>query len=347
MSNPPGGSMVIRSKVNQPDRVFVNSVDDVSQPTESKFSQFTARFQTPILGARKCQVVRATIPNAQIQLPDYALTFWYFALPTPTTTPTNAYLYCVRLYPSYWQFPTGTAATRNRFITGGSDFVDLLNTAAAAGGDNVTYNPYWYAGDITFAWNSTTQQITFTGNTASTFYTPAGYNDPLVIAAMAGQTVRMLNAVGGGTTPQPMLAEYTLNLRVGYAMSGQALVNQGTQGNARYANLTNRAYANGTSIPADSFPNLVYSSTIYLYASMIAGSSLGSNGTHNLLACVPNSALQFGITTFNAGTTNYLLKLGGDTIYEITISMTDDAGMPFALPDSANVCVEFVFNYSD
>ena len=276
-------SMIVRSKVNQPDRVFINSSDDPNNATAAGFSQFTAIFQTPILAARRCQLLRATIPNALVNIPDYQLVFWYYSLASATATPSDTNLFCVRLYPSTWQIPSGTLGTNNRCITGGQDFVNLLNSAAQ--NDNTTNNPYWAAtsgGDVIFSWNATYNQITFTGNNAGRYYCAAGYNDPLVIAAQQGKGVTvaapitMQNAVGGGTTPQPYALGYTLNLRVGYAFSGQTLANQGTQGNPLYANLTNQAYLKGTTVPADSFPNLVYTGSVYLYSPIVSGSSLGS-----------------------------------------------------------------------
>jgi len=109
------------------------------------------------------------------------LVFGYYALPTATTTPSITYFKTVRLYPSYYQAPAalGTAYTKNRYFSDPADFVNQLNTAAAVGGDNVTYNPYWAAGDVTFAYNATTKQITMTGNTAATYYAPVGWNDPI------------------------------------------------------------------------------------------------------------------------------------------------------------------------
>lgn len=293
-------------------------------------------------------MLRASIPNAQVNIPDYMLEFWYYNLPTATTVPSIATLKCVRLYPSYYQAPAalGTAFTRNRFISDPADFVVLLNQAASAGGDNVTYNPYWTAGDITFSYNSTTKQITFTGNTAGRFYTPAGWADPIVASAAAPNVV-MPNFNGTGTTVQPYVNNWTLNLRVGYAMSGASFglpVNRGSSANTQYANLTNTAVANAVAVPADSYPNLVYSQCVYIYSNIVAGVSLGSGGQHNLLAVVPSNAPQLGVIQYTALTVNMMSKMP-DTIYEISIDMRDDANQPFLLPDNAQCNLELAFVY--
>lgn len=338
-----------KTRVNQPERVFLNSSDDPNWANTQGFSQWTCTYDTPILNATRTQLLRATIPMAQVNVPDYQLVFFYHSLPTATTTPSNTTLRAVRFYPTWYVAPAalGTAYTKNRFFSDPADFVTQLNTAAAAGGDNVTYNPYWVSGDITFAYNATTKQISFTGNTAGRYYVNAGYNDPIVRAAIAGGTIVMPNYSGGGTTPQPLVAYWTLNLRVGYAFSGQSFdIQQGGGTTTAYANLTNTAFANGTAVPVDSFPNLVYSQCVYMYANVVAGSSLGSNKQHNLLSVIPVNAPQLGVIQYVATTINWLTKVP-DNIYEITIEMRDDANQPFLLPDSAQVNVEMGFFYKD
>lgn len=337
---------MIRTRVNNPERVFLNSSDDERNTTDYGFSQFTCTYITPILGAKKTMMLRATIPNAQVNIPDYQLFFWYYSLPTATSTPGVASLRCVRLYPSYYQPPTGfTAYTKNRYFSDPADFVTQLNTAAAAGGDNTTYNSYWVAGDITFSYNATTKQITFTGNTAGRFYAPAGWNDPIVNSQL-GLITMPSTANIAVTYPQPYALGWTLNLRVGYAMSGTSFGPQLTQVNQQpqYADITHVAYPNGTAVVVDSYPNLVYSQAIYLYSNIVAGVSLGSGNQHNLLAVVPSNAPQLGVIQYTALTVNMMSKLV-DTIYEITVQMRDDANQPFVLPDNAQVNIELAFVY--
>lgn len=346
---------MIKTRVNNPERVFLNSSDDGRNTTDLGFSQFTCTYDTPILGAKKTMLLRATIPNAQINIPDYQLVFWYYRLPTATTVPTDGtYLQCVRLYPSWYQPPTGfTAYTKNRYFSDPADFVTQLNLAASAGGDSATYNDYWISGDITFSYNASTKQITFTGNTAGRFYAPAGWNDPIVNTAIAvnaaNQNIIIPSTANIAVTyPQDLVPGWDLNLRVGYAMSGTSFGPQPLQVNQipKYADLTHVAYANGTAVPVDSFPNLVYSQCVYLYSNIIAGSSLGSGNQHNLLAVVPSNAPQLGVIQYTALTVNYLTKLA-DTLYEISIEMRDDANQPFTLPDNAQVNIEMAFLYTD
>jgi hypothetical protein len=341
----------IRSRVNCPERLLLASEDDQTSANNGTYSQFQINLQTPVLDPRRCQLIRATIPNISLNLPDWGgLCFFYWRLPTATTVPTDTtYLRCVRLFPSYFLPPSGyTAFTKNRYITDPADFVTLLNTAATAGGDSVTYNPYWVAGDITFTYNSTTKQISFTGNTATNYYTPAGWADPIVAGVLTGTTITTPNTNNiSNTTPQPQVAQYTLNLRVGFALSGVTLgIQSFGAGNRIYANSTNTAIVNGTAQVADSFPNLVYTNTVAIYLSILSGASLTSANRHNLLAVVPVQAYPLTVNNYIAATSNLLTKLP-TTIQNIQVEFRDDADQPFPLPDSAYSSIELSFSYQE
>lgn len=340
----------VRSRVNQPERLLIRSDDDITNQSQPGFFQFQVNLPTPVLDAKRCQIIRTTIPNIQLQIPDYQLVFWYHRLATATTAPSALTLRAVRLFPSFYQAPAGLAytPTKNRYITDPNDLVTLLNLAAAAGGDAVAANPFWTAGDVTFAYNATTKQITMTGTAAGVFYTPAGWNDPFVNAAIAGQTIicpRYDNAAL--SFPQPLLQNYILNLRVGYAMSGIAPGRQSfAGGNPLYANIVNVAFPNGTAVPADSFPDLVYTNSVSLYISFLTSSSLTSNNRHNLLCVVPMQTISLGVNNYIAATSNLLTKLS-QTITNVNIEMRDAADQPYILPDNAQIDLEVSFSYQD
>jgi len=340
--------MSYRSRVNQPERVFLNSSDDGSNTNTFGYTTFRSTFDTPILGAKRTQLLRATIPNALPNIPDWNLQFWYYNFNSINgLVPSAATLHCVHLYPSTYVPPSGfTSYTANRNISSPSDLVTLLNAAASSGGDSATYNPTWLVGDVSFAYNSTTNKITMTGLTANSTYAIAGWNDPFVRAAQAAGTITLYNA-GSGTTIQPNVQGYTLNLRVGYAMSGQTINNQGTSTfNPLFANLTNQSFAQNVAIPSDSYPNLVYTQCFYMYANIVAGSSLGSGGQHNLLTVMPNNAAPLAVASYVAATINWLTKVP-DNIHEIEIYLRDDANQPLNLPDNAQVNLELGFWYGE
>jgi len=339
-----------KTRVNQPERVFVNSSDDGNNPSTLGFNLLRINFQTPILDAKRCQLLRATIPNPFQALPDYQLMFFYYNFNSVSgTSPSTSTLHCIRLYPSTYVAPSGfTAYTKNRYISDPADLVTLLNAAASTGGDSIVYNSNWLANDVSFSYNSTTKKITMQGLSGAGYtYAIAGYNDPNVRNFMTTNSCTINNASGTNISNQPYALGYTLNLRVGYAMSGQAINNQGySTFNPLLANLTNQAFASGAGIPSDSFPNLVYTQCYYLYADIVAGSSLGSGGQHNLLTVMPNNAAPLAVASYVAATINWLTKVP-DNIYEIVISIFDDANQPVPLPDNSQVNVELGFWYGE
>ena len=340
------------SRVNTPERVVLNSNDDTnSNPFNNGFSAFTCQLPTPILTPHSLQMNRCSFPAATLQIPDYSLCFYYWRLPAATTTPELQYLKCVRLYPSNFQpYPLFTAYSKNRPFNGPTDLVTALNVAAATGGDNTSFNPLWVANDITFTYSAVTGQITFTGNGSGLYYAPAGYNDPVVasvIGLTSGSNIVIPTANGAGAVNyvQPQVAQTTLNLRVGYAMSGTAPGSQSFgAGNPAYADNTNTTYLAGYAVPVDSYPNLVYTNQISFYTNIAEGSSLTSGNRHNLLASVPITVPSFGVVSYNQQNDAYLSKIS-TTINQITIEMRDDYDQPYLLPDSATVVVELTIEY--
>lgn len=340
----------VRSRVNQPERLLIRSDDDTTNANQSGFSQFQVNLQTPVLDPKRCQIIRTTIPNVQLQIPDYQLCFWFYHLALSISDPVAADLRCVRLFPSFYEAPAGLAFTpvKNRYITDPNDLVTLLNQASTVNGDAVGVNPYYEVDDIDFQFNAVTKQIEIRGLEDGVFYTPAGYNDPLVLAAIARQDIRCPRFDNSALTfAQPQVAQYTMNLRVGYAMSGNSRgIQSFARGNQRYANRTNVAYPDTVLIPADSFPNLVYTNTVSLYVSFITGSSITSHNKHNLLAVVPVQTISLGVNHYIAATSNLLTKLS-QTINNITVEMRDQADEPYVLPDSCSVDLEVSFSYAD
>ena len=346
----------VRSRVNCPERLSLRSDDDVTNVSQARFYQFQNNLPTAILDPRRCQMIRMTIPNAQVQIPDHSLSFWYYRT-TTDAIPANINdlsdnLYCVRLYPSWYVDSGGFAYTPtiNQYVNDPQELVDLLNLASSVGGDDATRNPFWDADDITFSFDSDTNKISFVGNTASSYYTPAGYNDPNVLRAMRGQAYQgaITIDVQGVVRPQYFAPGYTLNLRLGYALSGQCPGMMGvSNANAwKLANFANAWFGTDVPILADSYPNLVYTSIIYVFANFITNSSLTSQNNHNLLAVVPVDSSSLGVTNYICATSNLLTKIAS-TIQDVIIEMRDEANEPYYLPDNASVSCEISFSYKE
>ncbi len=334
--------------MNQPDRLSIDSFMDTTTGSNGQYYQFVNHSpNTALVGAKKVHLLRASIPYIQANIPNYQLVFYYYKLPNATTVPSSAYLKAVRLYPSdYVPPPAFTAYTTNTYIQSPQELVDLLNAAASTGGDNVTYNTLWTANDVTFTYDATTNTILFDGNDVASFYCNAGYNDPNVRASQATTAITTYN-FDTTTTIQPYVLGYTLNLRCGYAMDG---VNRPRGAGTNLlsnlcANLTGKSFAGNTYIYSDTFPDLNYTTCIYLYSNIVGNSGYGSVNKKNLLAVIPvNVPLGAVISYDGHSAPAYATKVASE-IYSVDVEMRDDANMPFYLPDSANVNLELSILY--
>lgn len=338
------------SAVNQPNRVVIRSDDDDTTPSTAGFNTFSVNLPTPALNAKTVDIIRATIPIAQVNIPDYQLVFWYYRLPTFNAIPNATHLRCVRLLPSWVvASPTNFPYVVNRLFTDPDDMTKELAKACLATGDSVIYNPFFTAADITFSYNTITKRVSMIGQNSTFHYAPAGYNDPLVSAAMRSGTIKVPLADFATTQVvqgpnQPIAVGYTLNLRLGFALSGQSRGLSATSSTFPYANAISQPLQGSASCLADSFPNLVYTTCVYLYTNVANGSSSVSNNRQNLLAIIPVNAAPLGVANYVAAMTTPLKNVAA-AIQNITIEMRDDEDQPFTLPDSSPVNVELYFTY--
>lgn len=421
--------------VNTPDRFCLDSYADPEKSASNTYSSFNNNFSTAILNAKQLHLLRATIPNVQLQIPNNQLVFFYYQLASATTVPTSANLKAVRLYPSDYVPPASfTAYTKNYYYNDPSVLVTALNTAASSGGDSATYNTLWAyntgssgAADVVFSYSSTTKQITWYGNTSTYYYANAGCQDPNVLAILnntatttvtsatgdstngtylvpsttgiyVGSTVTITGAVTQGyngtftvtavtantsfvvanTTPtgsafvnglvvvtpnviktynfdtstslQPYNPGFTLNCRLGYALPGTVPAPQsfGAALSNSVANLTGKPKANGSTnpVPADSYPNLVYTQAIYIYSNVVGNQGLANYGRKNLVAVIACDVPSFGVIQFIGSYNGGEAHPVPDEIYGMSIEMRDDTNQPYVLPRSANVNIEFAIDYA-
>ena len=89
-----------------------------------------------------------------------------------------------------------------------------------------------------------------------------------------------------------------------------------------------------TTYTAEGYANLVYSSIISIYASIVAGSTLDSQENTNLLALGSMNCGNLGISFFAPFINNPLSVNGGD-LYNITVELKDEFGEPYVLTNNA------------
>jgi hypothetical protein len=340
--------------LNQPDRFSWNSAADPQRAFNASAFQFSIPLNTPLLDVEKVQLVRASLPQATLQIPDYQLVLWYYRLPLVGSTPGPATLSAVRLYPA--NFPASADLNDPevvmRPLTGGlTDLVALLNAAAAPTGDDVARNPYFRgaaAADVGFT--LTNGQIFMKGLTAGNFYCIAGWNDPNVLAAIDLKNITMdpdpANP-GGVTIPQPQVPGYTLNQRIGYALSGTCVqpYRSSTSVSLLVANTTGLPYATNVDIVPDAYANLSGTSVVNVYGSFVgsSGNTTGPINHKNLLATIPMTEV-LGNNNYSTAMKATLTNPPSE-IYAIDVELRDENDQPYFLPDNANVNLELQFEY--
>ena len=340
--------------LNQPDKFSWNSFNDPQRGITASAFQFNIPLNTPLLDVKELQVVRATLPQSSLQIPDYQLVLWYYRVPLVNSTPGPATLSAVRLYPS--NFPASAdlddPEVVMRPLTGGlTDLVALLNAAAAPTGDDVARNPYFRgaaAADVAFT--LTNGQIFMKGLTASNFYCIAGWNDPNVLAAIALKNITMdpdpANP-GGVIVPQPQVAGFTLNQRIGYALSGtcEQPYRSSTSVSQLVANTTGLPYATNVNIVPDAYANIGGTSVVNVYGTFTgsSGYTTGPKNHKDLLAVIPMTNV---LANNNYSTAmKALLTTVPPELYAIDIELRDDQDQPYFINDNANVNLEFLFKY--
>jgi hypothetical protein len=338
---------------NQPKIVSVDSFlrtsNNASNSGNGMWNSYTITPYVPLRKVKKIQMIKAVVPNVQLPLDDNKdLMFFYHKLTTGTPTPVSSNLKCVRLYPSQYQ-PAGgyTTFTRNKYVGNGTDLATLLNLAASTSGDNLTYNPIWCNNDGTFAYDTATNKMTFAGKdtTSGTSYCIAAYDSPVVAAYLATNVIT-LNALNGNTT-QKYLPNFTMNLKLGYALSYLTVPPFSNSPITGCANLTGVGIAAPTAIPVDSYLNLVPSSAIYVFANWAGSAGQSGVGNRNLLGVIPNTVPPFGVITYQEQGNAPFLTSVLDDIYDLTIELRNDANQPYYLPDSASVNILLGLMYED
>jgi hypothetical protein len=329
------------------------------------------QLNTPLLEVEEIQLLRATVPQAGSPLPSYQLIFWYYELPTATTVPTDEFLFCVRFtpfgttasLPAYVNGNGLSPTTPITSLTGGlTELVTLLNLASTTG-DNLLLNGYWKANAIT--WQLVNGVVTFRGNNAGKFYTPAGYLDPLVIATNTYNSLGSPSPFGKfyPVYPTPTVTAttyilknefvrgYTMNQRLGYALSGLVAgpyYNRfAPYGNFAYANQYNIAFPSGTNIVAGTTPNIGGSSIVSIYGgfSGYGGASTAGNRL-NLLGVIPLNEVSAYNNFTGVGLKAPLYKVIND-IYAMDIELRDENDQPYLVPDAFNVNLEIGFKYKN
>lgn len=264
--------------------------------------------------------------------------------------------------PTYPSWYSTTIYQKNNIVTySGNKYICKNNNVISNTGPSVD----------TTNWASYTQTTNF--NT----YLLAGYSDPNVISLQSTinsisqqYDFELLASIPG----QPFLAQYgpltnrTLNLIMGFTWNGL---------NYQLSQLiTPTTYIAGSSTPllfnrlrpipiyassegedlgsypqittgtytADGYCNLVFSSIISIYCSVVGSATLDSQRNNNLLAIIPMNCPNLGVSFYNNVINNELTKVNND-IYSIAIELRAEDGSPYFISNNGIISLDIKLTY--
>jgi len=351
------------ASLNRPDKLQLDAYADPQLQTGSTQSgwyyRWTNRLTTPILNCKAMQLLNANFVNSTLQLNDNAnLMFFYYTSATITNIVSLANLKCIRLLPANF-VPNGntyTSYTQNKYFNSVTELVAALNAAATAGGDDVTYNPTWVAGQVTFSYDTARRKIGIAGN-GTNYIAPAAADDPNVLDFLRGTTnpnyrPRMNTHNSGGTYATSVLQPYvegrSMNARLGFAQS------YNTIGVWYGATNSQRGVASATGVPhnssaypqyGDAYPILLGTQNVGVYLSIATGGGIDAYNRKNLSATIPISVAPLNINTFVTNSLQTPCLSTPSEIYEITVELLDDYGQPFYQPPNFNTEIAFGLLY--
>jgi len=349
------------SVINRPNQVVLDAYSDPQleySGNNGLYSRFTNALNTPILKAKSIQVLSVNCVNTALQLNDQSqLMFFYYANASITAIRSAANLRCVRLLPTtYWPYGGFTAYTRNRYFNTVQELVAALNVAASAGGDSTTYNPRWVAGQVSFSYDATTRKISITGN-GSFYIAPAAADDSLV-ADFLNNTGSFTNqrpvmyghnataSTYAAATLQPYVVGQSMNARLGWAMG---YLNRGLwwSSSSQIGCATNTGLPHLTIIEADASPILLASQNVGVYIPEATGSGYDSMRNKNLALAVPINVAPLNVLAYNCSGVESKLMSVPQELYQLSIELRDEQGLPFLQPPSYNVQVLLAIKYED
>jgi hypothetical protein len=332
--------------LNRPNRITLDAYSDATLKNtggNGVYSSFTNNFTTPVLNAKAIQLLNANIINSSLQLNDYSLMFFY------RYGVSNSFR-CVRLHPaSFVPYAGYTAFVKNKYWNDVDELVAALNTAATAGGDDGTFNTLWEAGTIQFAYDEATRRITISNPSGLTI-SPVAADDPQVLTPLSiptNKTIAM-NAFNGdntiaGATPQPRRAGFTMNARLGFAMSyynrGLWWTSSSTIGNASSIGVP------ATSVEADAYPILLGTQNVNVYLDIVNGSGMDTQNRKNLAGTIPIEFAPLNINNYTFSSLQAELMSVPSEIYGVNVLLLDDNGAPFPQPPNFNTQLSIAVFY--
>jgi hypothetical protein len=183
--------------LNQPDKLAISSNDgEQAQVTyngqfQNAFYNFTVSLPRPVVNVKTLELLSANIPQAQVNIPDESLIFFYYRIQTYTNNVGNQTFFqeepdidtinYVRLLPSYYKQELVQEYPTLGFNRTFANYADLATELAKACANDLIYEKTTGAygtfipNDISITYNEDINKFQMTGNNADEPWTPPTY----------------------------------------------------------------------------------------------------------------------------------------------------------------------------
>lgn len=282
--------------------------------------------------------------------------------------PNNDLPWSLQLYPTYY---TTFVSNQDYYIGNVVQHVGIFyycKQNAAQGDDAPPDNPT--------SWLNVSQYFATNPNFNS--YLIAGYQDPNVDSLLKYINFKsealFSDNIGVSIPGQPYAKYQTLARRLGFTWDGTGMINdvsrinyllneQGIPFGSTVALFFNRfrpvlnydigleaeqklGAANNviSYYTADGYCNLVYSSVISIYTTIVGTSTVDTQRNANLLAMIPMDCGNLGVAMVGNYIENALTKIQGD-LYSIYIELRDENGEPYYLTNNATTTLLIKLTY--
>ena len=278
---------------------------------------------------------------------------------------------------AYWQ-PYTQTNNFNTYLAAGYQDPNVLTLQQYK--YNTSWNPYsrYYQDQIVY-YNGRQYQAKW--NVPSgvmppepRFWAPLSSTDPITALGINGfsQTYdfELLAGIPGQPFLAPPLTNRTLNLIMGFTWNGlnyqlaqlitpttylagspaplffnrlrpipvYASLGGGGGGLGAYPQTTTATYS------ADAYCNLVFSSIVSVYCSIVAAATLDTQRNNNLLAIIPMNCPNLGVTFYNNVINNELTKVNND-IYTLYIELRAEDGSPYLISNNGIISLDLKLTY--
>jgi hypothetical protein len=148
-------------------------------------------------------------------------------------------------------------------------------------------------------------------------------------------------------TLQPFVLNQSMNARLGFAM-GYNTRGLYWGGSSQVGCATSTGVPSNSSsvqVSADAFPILLGSQNVNVYLDIANGGGLDSLGNKNMISSIPIEVPPLAINSYTTNSVEVPSLSTPNEIYQVTVTLTDDEGIPFIQYPNYNTQIALAIYY--